>query len=132
MRFSERKGLKPVKTVIQIDGMDAALRNSIWNVLDGKIFSSQEFVYRHDIGGPGQVESFSRALWADHLKLPADSRSSNYFDYVPQIRKFYFGFSWNEVYDFVEFVVEYFSKVRSIMHFNKHNFGKRTCRLPFD
>ncbi len=31
--FSQRKGLKPVKSIIQIDSMDTDLRNSLWNAL---------------------------------------------------------------------------------------------------
>jgi hypothetical protein len=31
--FSERKGLKPIKSVIQIDSMDDALRNGLWSAL---------------------------------------------------------------------------------------------------
>ena len=33
MRFSERMGFKPVRTVIQVDSMDDALRNGLWNAL---------------------------------------------------------------------------------------------------
>ena len=32
--FSERQGLEPTKTAIQIDEIDDALRNRIWNGLD--------------------------------------------------------------------------------------------------
>lgn len=31
--FSQRKGLKPVKSVMQIDSMDSDLRNGLWNGL---------------------------------------------------------------------------------------------------
>jgi hypothetical protein len=31
--FSERKGLKKIRTEIQVDSMDEALRNRLWNVL---------------------------------------------------------------------------------------------------
>jgi len=33
MLFSQRKGLKPVKSVIQADSMDADLRKGLWNSL---------------------------------------------------------------------------------------------------
>ncbi len=32
--FSERQGIVPTKTAIQIDGIDDALRSRIWNALD--------------------------------------------------------------------------------------------------
>jgi hypothetical protein len=31
--FSQRKGLKPVKSVMQVDSMDDDLRNGLWNAL---------------------------------------------------------------------------------------------------
>ena len=31
--FSQRKGLKPIKNIVQVDSMDADLRNGLWNVL---------------------------------------------------------------------------------------------------
>lgn len=33
MLFSERMGIKPIATQIQIDTMDKPLRNGLWNVL---------------------------------------------------------------------------------------------------
>jgi len=33
MLFSQRKDLKPVKSVVQTDSMDDDLRNGLWNVL---------------------------------------------------------------------------------------------------
>jgi len=30
--FSHKKELKPVKRIVQIDGIDADLRNGLWNV----------------------------------------------------------------------------------------------------
>ena len=43
--FSERKGLKPVSEIIQIDSMNEALRNSLWNALDVALWSSEKFIY---------------------------------------------------------------------------------------
>ncbi|MBE9594508.1 MAG: hypothetical protein IMF19_13640, partial [Proteobacteria bacterium] len=33
MLFSQRKGITPVKSVLQTDSMDEDLRNGLWNVL---------------------------------------------------------------------------------------------------
>ncbi len=33
MLFSYRKGLKPVKSIMQVDNMDNDLRNNLWNAL---------------------------------------------------------------------------------------------------
>ena len=68
MRFSQRKGLKPIAEVIQTDSMNSELRNSLWNALDVEIWSSVRFV-RH-----GDIDRFSKALWSDFFKEPIDSR----------------------------------------------------------
>lgn len=31
--FSQRKGIKPVKSIIQSDNIDEDMRNSLWNAL---------------------------------------------------------------------------------------------------
>lgn len=31
--FSQRQGIKPIKSIVQIDSMDNDLRNSLWNAL---------------------------------------------------------------------------------------------------
>ncbi|MGH8538241.1 MAG: AbiJ-NTD4 domain-containing protein [Gammaproteobacteria bacterium] len=44
--FSERKGIKPVSEIIQIDSMNETLRNSLWNTLDVALWSTDDFLYR--------------------------------------------------------------------------------------
>ena len=64
-RFSQRKGLKSVAEVIQIDSMSAELRNSLWNVLDVSLWSSSS---------PVPIRPFSERLWFFFFKKPIDSR----------------------------------------------------------
>jgi hypothetical protein len=40
--FSQRKGLKPVKSVMQVDSMDDDLRNGLWNALTVYYWSKVE------------------------------------------------------------------------------------------
>ena len=70
--FSERKGLKPVSEIIQIDSMTKELRNSLWNALDIEFWSEQDFVYKHY--GTPRISEFSWLLWSDYFKEPVDSR----------------------------------------------------------
>lgn len=101
--FSERKGLKPVLETIQIASMNEALRNSLWNVLDFVLWSTDGFVFRRH--GQPHIEPLSRILWFDHFKKPIDSRPSRGSDILVVIRKYFFSCEWNEVYDFLEFIV---------------------------
>jgi AbiJ-like protein len=57
--FSERKGLKPVSEIIQIDSMSEALRNSLWNALDVALWSTADFIYR-DYSEP-HIQPLSRS-----------------------------------------------------------------------
>jgi hypothetical protein len=33
MKFSEREGITPARTAVQVNSVDEALKNSLWNVL---------------------------------------------------------------------------------------------------
>jgi AbiJ N-terminal domain 4 len=113
--FSQRKGLKPVPEVAQIGSMSEELRNSLWNVLDSEIWSVTGFLYKHH--GKGKIEEFSRVLWSHYFKTPADSRDKASFQgrerqILSEIREYFFGCEWNEVYDFLEFAVPYLAGVK--------------------
>lgn len=101
--FSERKGLVTVSELIQVGSMNTALRNSIWNVLD-RVWSSTGFMGPYGQHGP--MEIFSRVLWEDFYKLPADERGDFNFNILESIRERFFAVHWNRVYDFLEFVVQ--------------------------
>src|SRR3954469_17857677 len=101
--FSQRKGLKPVSEFIQIDSMNAALRNSLWNALDLGLWSTNGFVFRQH--GEPYIKAFSQSLWFDHFKKPIDSRPRHGGPLLDLIRQHFFSCEWNEVYDFLEFVV---------------------------
>lgn len=100
--FSERLGLKPVRTIAQVGSMDDALRNTLWNALSS-FFESTSC----DEG------DFTRALWWHFFKKPVDTRpiynsgfGTSYVDVWAEVRDFYFTSDWNVVYDFVEFVLK--------------------------
>lgn len=101
--FSQRKGIVQVTDVIQINEMNDDLRNSIWNVLDVALWSSDEFLYSR-YRDP-KIDWFSIKLWFHYFKKPIDSRPEDSSDKLKQIRNYFYNCKWNEVYDFIEFVV---------------------------
>ena len=101
--FSERKGLKPISKIIQIDSMTTELRNSLWNALDIAFWSKPDFV--HGAYGPPQINDFSWLLWSDYFKKPVDTRPYGGDAILTIIREYFFSCEWNEVYDFLEFIV---------------------------
>ena len=101
--FSERKGLKPVSETIQIDSMTMELRNSLWNALDITFWSKKGFIYnRH---ATPYIKEFSRILWLDYFKKAVDSRPYRGDAILKIIRDYFFSCEWNEVYNFLEFIV---------------------------
>lgn len=106
MKFSERKGIQPVSRVVQTRGMSDDLRTSIWNALDLLFWRSDHFL-SSPYGNP-EIEQFSSALWFSFFKQPIDERPNRASGVLQQIRQYFFAAEWYEVYDFLEFVLNYF------------------------
>lgn len=105
-RFSQRKGIKPVKSEIQVDSMDSDLRNRLWNVLT--VF----YWKRVDNRRPSSYEDIQplvEELWHDYFKRPIDTLSDNWYNTYEEIRGYFFKAVWNEVYDFIEFIANNYS-----------------------
>ena len=66
-RFSERIGVKPPKTVLQLDTMDDDLRNGLWNVCYDLVFS--EFLREYF---SSREDRRLALLWRDFFRLPVD------------------------------------------------------------
>lgn len=105
--FSQRKGLKPIKKVLQIDSMDDDLRNSLWSAS-----------FKHYWGKLGVMSLITkdphlfallRLLWNDYFKYPIDNLVQSWSNTRNYIRKYFFKCPWNEVYDFIEFIANNYS-----------------------
>jgi AbiJ N-terminal domain 4 len=109
LRFSERLGFKPVRSVLQIDSMDDALRNSLWNVVYEEIIEKiNGYLY-----GKTSLYKFFIKLWRDYFKLPVDTLPDHKIPLISKLRDIYFGdgivnsgFEWYEVYDFIEYIAQ--------------------------
>lgn len=105
--FSQRKGLKPVSEIIQTDDMNDELRISLWNTLDMHIWSTKDYVNTYTSISTPYINSFSKALWVS-LKKPIDNLPQRGEDKLREIRHLFFSFKWNEVYEFIEFVIRFY------------------------
>jgi len=103
--FSQRKGLKPVKSVMQVDSMDEDLRNGLWNALT--------FHYWLEIGKPTDdflittdknMYELITSLWLNYFKNTYDAMDIWWRTVYKILREYYFECEWHEVYDFIEFV----------------------------
>src|SRR4030095_569670 len=102
------KGIKPVSELIQADSMSDELRNSLWNALDVALWSTENYLYKQY--GEPFIDPFSRSLWFNYFKQPIDSRPDRSIKILEHIRKYFFECPWNEVYDFLEFVVSHYAR----------------------
>jgi AbiJ N-terminal domain 4 len=103
MKFSERAGLQPIKLDVQLNSMSPELRNRLWNVLHDRIWSSATYyAMSHHTNGP--LQTLCLRLWNDHFEKPIDEIPKVSQQAIGEIRAFFFGCQWFEVYDFVEFI----------------------------
>ena len=109
MRFSQRHGYKPVKSIVQREDVDDDLRVGMWNVLDLRIWSKGDNSW---LTSRPVEYSVTQALWKDFFKEPLDEIPAEWRKAYAEIRSRYFNCSWDEVLDFVEFVVQVRGAVR--------------------
>jgi hypothetical protein len=117
MSFSERMGYREQRP-IQIESMDLALRNGLFNVAKRLLLVGLARSNSHDRAP--WVKAFNGA-WSLFFKLPLHTSPAQYAgDKAPNefIYKFFSEAEWSRVYDFVEFIVEQ-SEGRSASAFNE-------------
>lgn len=93
MRFSERKGYREISKIIQSDSIDADLRTALWN-----IFYTKALIYFRN------VNDFKKIYWSTYEKNTLDSLPNNLTENIKQI---ILSGPWYEVYDLLEFVLNY-------------------------
>ncbi len=77
--------------------------NGLWNVIKMLIIDELGTVY---YSGGTEFYKFSKTLWHDFFKEPIDQIPHSEYNQEQLIRAKFFNFSWYEVYDFVEFIIE--------------------------
>lgn len=117
--FSKRQGLVP-EIEIQIDSMDEALRNSLWNALRIFFWSQRDVPYSLSVVGRGgdffaqsSLTKVLERLWVQHFRWMLDSMPRRYSDVLRHLKQEFSTLKWNEVYDFVEFMAPLADQVRT-------------------
>ncbi|HEV2739863.1 MAG TPA: hypothetical protein VGU66_14900 [Candidatus Elarobacter sp.] len=103
MRFSQRIGVKPIRSVIQQGAIDTALRNSLWNVFRDFI---PESAYRGWNSATQDAKRFFDAIWRDFFKNAVDNVPNGRDLAVAELRSWWLDAgdaTWDEIYDIVEF-----------------------------
>jgi hypothetical protein len=104
MKFSERYGYKPIREIIQIDSIDAPLRNSLWSLLKTHVWDNACQSYFLHNESNRHLQSLCVRIWFRYFKEPLDLLDANWEIVLGQLRAYFFKAAWYEVYDFIEFV----------------------------
>lgn len=123
--FSQRKKLHPASKMLQVDGMDNDLRNSLWNALEHSLWKnwSHSSSYRsHDT----EIKQLLEKFWMLFLKRPIDRIPDTRTPHI--VREHFYSCPWNEVYDSIEFLIKHCDDVyhRDIRS-RCNDFLKREC-----
>src|SRR5919109_4167844 len=96
MRFSDRIGVTRPVLSVHLDSMPTQLRVSLWNLfLD--LYNGKDGGYWGKI--TAHVAKYFR-------KFPADDLPYQSWDLRDWLKEYFFGLSWYEAYNFVEFIVK--------------------------
>jgi hypothetical protein len=101
--FSQRKGLTPVRKVVQKDDMDEALRNGLWNGLQTNYWANFQQYYTA-LGEYAELNTLMRRLWHTYFRIRIDTLPHGWRDALDEVSAYFFKCAWYEAYDFIEFV----------------------------
>lgn len=103
MLFSQRRGLRSASKALQLEGMDDALRNSLWSGLYDLYFA--QFNNSSGVHDTYFNELFAE-YWLSLFKRPTDTIPPAGYLLVKELRSQWFGSTWYDAYDFLEFSVK--------------------------
>src|SRR5215204_37288 len=108
--FSEREGIVPKRTLLQIDSMDDDLRNSLWNALTASYWiDARDRTY--NVQTNSKIQHLFVYIWIDYFKIPADDLTIYFDESMTKIRSHFMTCQWYQVYDFIEFVANHTENV---------------------
>jgi hypothetical protein len=108
MRFSQRKGLTPVKSIIQKDSIDTDLKNGLWNAFHMCLWEN----YRPNnpiapsFNDSNLYELF-QIYWHLYFKQQLHTLPHYFEDALQKIHGYFFSCTWFQLYDFIEFTAEH-------------------------
>jgi len=100
MDFSQRQGIKPAPSALQVRTMSGELRASLWNVLHREVWDREGFMWA--LMEHGEIVPFARELWFRYFKKPFSDIPTNPNEILGRLEAEFMASSWNEVYDLVE------------------------------
>jgi hypothetical protein len=114
--FSQRKGLAPIRVELQIDEMDAALHNQLWNCYFYLFDFFEDNMYAINYNPPKRdiIKDYKNIVWHSHFGIPIDDEPYHKVAVIAKIKEKYFKMNWHEVYSFIEFTLQYMGKMTGV------------------
>jgi AbiJ N-terminal domain 4 len=88
--------------------MDDDLRVGLWNVLDVFFWQERRPWDRDHPGAPADIAS---SIWLNYFKERLDTIPHDWRRTIDYVRNYFFSCTWNEVYDFIEYMPRVDSKL---------------------
>ena len=105
-KFSERYGFTKLREKMQLESVDIALRNRLWNLLMVHYWWRAKeytiFPYESDI--TREMKNFLIGLWDEYFQKTLDTLPYKWDEAYREIRGYFFDCKWYEVYDFLEYI----------------------------
>lgn len=126
MRFSERMGFKEPLSIIQSEGMSDDLRISLWNIFYKLYLTHESEQKSYSSGCTKSLDEVTSNIWMNFLKLEIDIKPEfGYNKFQSKFKDIFFNLEWYEVYDLLEFIVNYDYTIRG-------NQFKKACNVIFE
>lgn len=128
MKFSQRIGKTPIKTVLQVESIDEDLRNRLWTIVLEEIFDKlANFSTLYEETQKGHV---CKVIWKEFFnkavdKIPSFSNTKTVYveEFIKILRKWFFEAEWYEVYDLIEFLIIFESSTNKSYFTKQCNFA---------
>jgi hypothetical protein len=103
MLFSQRKGLKPVRSLAQKDSIDEDLRYGLWDAFHVNLWKKLEYHTYHNRFPQSNLWPLFERYWHGYFKRPLDNLPETFHAAHEVVRQYFFQCEWHEIYDFIEF-----------------------------
>lgn len=100
-------GIRPVKTAIQVDSMDADLRAGLWNVFRPRFV---EPLGSRDVNSRDAAIRRVHVIWDELLKRPSDEAPTGSVAAAQVFKPGFISGDYMDVYDLVDFTVQSFGR----------------------
>jgi len=102
--FSQRMGKKPAFKNIQVESMDEDLKVGLWNAYLSTFIRSISGYRNYE---RSDLDKYFDYMWQEYFKRPIEQRHVSYDDNLDIIRRAYLGYNWHEVFNFIEFHINW-------------------------